>query len=177
MSFKKAGQGDNGITRLYTGRKISKGSDKIDLLGTLDEVNAWLGLLNREISKDLTKFIQQTQKRVIDICSHIASYTDKGSKYGFEEKYVVELEDMIAKLDSTLPKLTQFIVPDEKNANFHIARSIVRQAERKLVVLQNTSTESYSPFVLKYLNRLSDFLFVLSRYVTEKEITYKQSEY
>ena len=157
--------GDQGMTSLYDCSKISKSSELIDLIGDLDELNSFIGIVaNQELLPDV-------QVWIFDMSTIIAN---PKHQYIFDEnnEVVTALEKEIDRLTALMPKLTNFILP---TGNVHIIRSICRRCERKLVGLM----ESYPhipPNCVKFLNRMSDYFFTLARYDNlENEVIYKKS--
>lgn len=170
--------GDLGITSLYNGNRISKNSEYFEVLGNIDELNSHIGSYLPLYDEKLNNFMYEIQSRLMDIGSHIAtplknSSESKINRVKFEYLEIEKLESMIDELDSTLPKLTNFILPI---GNIHLSRTICRRAERSIINIVNNG--DCSDIVLKYMNRLSDFLFVLARYVNFnckiKETIYKK---
>lgn len=160
--------GDRGETSLFGGRRVSKSSQRIELLGNIDELNSILGIAKVYISNPYKNFIEREQSNLLRLGSDVA--TDLKEKEAFQAKIlritskdVETLESEIDIWDNTLPQLTTFILPgDNKPSAFiHHARSICRKCERCAVEL--SLDEEINEFVLKYLNRLSDWLFVLAR--------------
>jgi len=187
MSKKNAGTGDNGTTSLFDGTKVPKDSEVINALGDLDECNSLIGYametfdwLSSPVNSDQVKeVLSQIQKRLLDAGSHIATplTSSKASTYkiertSFPEEIVTNLENQIKSYDAILPKLTTFIIPGGKAAIFHVIRSVARRAERSITPL--VTHGDCSPTVSQYMNRLSDFFFVLSRLLSEKDLSYKK---
>eukprot|EP01129_Flabellula_baltica_P004606 TRINITY_DN1613_c0_g1_i1.p1 TRINITY_DN1613_c0_g1~~TRINITY_DN1613_c0_g1_i1.p1 ORF type:complete len:241 (-),score=37.03 TRINITY_DN1613_c0_g1_i1:45-713(-) len=180
--------GDKGTTSLYTGERRPKIDLTFDALGTTDELNAHLGLA-KEFCLDyhipLDEKIVEIQSRLLDVGSHIA--TPRASERASERKIhltafnpenVELLEDWIDEMDMELPPLTNFILPGggKASAQLHICRTVCRRAER--AVLQVKEENDICESVTKYLNRLSDFLFVSARYAclkeSQEEVIYKK---
>jgi cob(I)alamin adenosyltransferase len=158
-------KGDNGFTSLYDCSRISKSSDLIDLIGDLDELNSFIGLINsNEILPDI-------QIWIFDLSTIIAN---PKHKYLFDDDMAIItiIESEIDRLTALLPKLVNFILP---SGNVHVARAVSRRCERKLVAI----IEKYSHIpknCLIFLNRLSDYLFTLARFDNmNKEIIYRKS--
>lgn len=162
--------GDKGYTSLLGGTKISKNNLRIEAYGTIDELNSFIGLLGDHLSVDQSKFVNtlfrltEIQNNLFKIGSIVS--LDPNKNIGFELPSinltdVEKLENWIDEMDDKLPELKNFILPGGHVyvSTCHICRTICRRAERKCVV------ESVPDEVLIYLNRLSDYFFVLSRYV------------
>jgi len=150
-------RGDKGWTGLFgTNKRVSKGSKIISALGALDEANSYLGTID---SKKID--IDHIQKNLMKISSIIA-----GVREVFPEKETALLEKGIDKVVEKLPPLTHFILP---KGHIMFARAMVRRAEREVASLKNSSPE-----ILRYLNRLSDYLFVFSRTINEDKECFKR---
>lgn len=161
--------GDKGETSLLGGKRVSKDSLRVDSYGTVDELNSTLGVAEAFLEdRALKEIVKQIQNDLFNLGSEL-SLTDLKKKESFGlttdwGKRTKELEEIIDRLDKQLKELRNFILPGgDKAASFlHLARSISRRAERKIISL--SKKEKISPAILPYLNRLSDLLFVLSRY-------------
>ncbi len=171
MSFKiYTKTGDLGKTSLIGGTKVAKSHLRIDSYGTIDELNAHIGLVNDMIDDNETNaMLREIQDRLFTIGSSLACDPDKETLMkipDLEEKDIENLEREIDKMNEVLPEMKSFILPGGHItiSNIHIARCICRRAERICVQLQENGM-FVEPLVIKYLNRLSDYLFVLSRYI------------
>ena len=159
--------GDNGETQLLGGTKVSKDNLRLQCYGCVDELNAYIGhIYDHNIDEKTNQFILAIQNRLFDLGSNIA-YDQKNKAISLEkitQEDVERIESEIDRLDEVLPKLTNFILPSGHKATSlcHIARTVCRRAERNIVEL-NTN-EFVDPINIRFLNRLSDYLFVLSRY-------------
>ncbi len=161
--------GDNGTTALFGGKRVLKCDRLVEVYGSLDEVNSWIGLLIQlpHIGKD-KKLLIQSQHDVFLIGSTLAGW--KGDLSILPE-HVRHMETRIDEIEKEVPTLTHFILPGgtQEAAYVHIARSITRKVERQLVAYgtkkatkNKLSKEDISNMVM-YLNRLSDLLFVIAR--------------
>lgn len=160
--------GDNGETGLFGGKRVGKDHLRIDAYGTVDELNAFCGLAiteikNPEIINDLTAI----QNRLFVVGSDLATPEENKSKISIprtEEKFFIELENRIDYYSTKLEDLRNFILPGGSKgaALLHICRTVCRRAERLVVALEKK--EQLNHLIVVYLNRLSDFFFVLSRY-------------
>lgn len=167
--------GDLGKTSLFGGERVHKNDSRVEAYGTLDELNSWMGLLrdqeipNREPLNYDPEILKSIQETLFIIGSQLASdpETPPRSIPEFGQEEIEKLEMEIDKMESLLPALRHFILPGGHNSvSFvHITRNVCRRAERIVVSLLEIVKER--PLILMYLNRLSDFLFVLSRYWTE----------
>jgi|SRR3989338_500654 len=163
--------GDLGQTSLYGGKRVFKSDQRVASYGGIDELNTVLGMVLVNLSDEkIKKFLGQIQHDLFLIGSTLA-----GAKLDLVslEVRVGEMERLIDSLDKNLPELKNFILPGggEKGALVHFARSVARRAEREVVNL-NVS-ENVDKKILVYLNRLSDLLFIIARYINHEE---KQEE-
>jgi len=157
--------GDKGDTSLYGGTRVKKDHFRIQAYGTLDELNSYLGLavsINKtsELSRELTRI----QAEIFELGAELATPADKIKKnIGITEAHVGELELAIDRMQAALEPLKTFILPggSELAAILHIARTIARRAEREIITL--SKTDEVRDLVIQYVNRLSDYLFVVAR--------------
>ncbi len=173
--------GDKGTTALVGGRRVSKGDTKIESYGTVDELNSWIGLVrDQPINESRRDTLKEIQDRLFTIGADLASEPEQVRKKPIPsllEEDITLLENEMDKMDSELPPLRAFVLPGgHQSVSFaHIARTVCRRAER--LVIRLSEEEEVNPMVIKYLNRLSDYLFVLSRKMTQElgseEITWK----
>ncbi|MBI4931173.1 MAG: cob(I)yrinic acid a,c-diamide adenosyltransferase [Bacteroidetes bacterium] len=159
-------KGDKGETSLLGGTRVKKSHIRIESYGTVDELNSWLGLIrDQNISTDTKKFLIHVQDKLFTIGSHLASDPNKkGIKIPeIKEEDVIALEKEMDKMNEVLPEMKSFVLPGGHTivSYSHIARCVCRRAERCAVNL--ASAEQMEDIIIKYLNRLSDYLFVLSR--------------
>lgn len=171
MSFKiYTKTGDAGKTSLIGGTKVDKSHIRIDSYGTVDELNSYIGLVSDLISNHHSKnILKEIQDRLFTIGSSLACDPDKETKLkipDLKELDINLLEQEIDRMNETLPEMKNFILPGGHStvSTIHITRCVCRRAER-ICVEMNAQNLFIEALVLKYLNRLSDYLFVLSRYV------------
>lgn len=174
--------GDKGTTSLIGGTKVSKGHIRIESYGTVDELNSWLGLVSDQLKhRHSRKILKEIQDRLFTIGSSLACDPEKEPKMkipDLTETDIELLEKEIDKMNEKIPVMKSFILPGGHVAvsSSHIARCVCRRAERLCVTLQEQN-QFVDPLVIKYLNRLSDYLFVLARYIGHrlkiKEIPWK----
>jgi cob(I)alamin adenosyltransferase len=174
MSFKiYTKTGDLGKTSLIGGTKVAKSHIRIDSYGTVDELNSHIGLLIDQLTADDSKFIlREIQDRLFTIGSSLACDPDKETKLkipDLKETDIEMLEKQIDGMNEELPPMTHFILPGGAVAvsQAHICRCVCRRAERVCVAMQELEM-FVEPLVIKYLNRLSDYLFVLARYIAHQ---------
>ena len=161
-------KGDSGYTSLIDGDIVNKHNLSVDAYGTIDELNSFLGLLKDYIKDDKIKdILNKIQIKLFSIGSILASGKNKNisEKVKIEKKDVEYIELEIDRLNKDLPELKNFVIPGgHKTSSYsHVCRSICRRAERKISELNNKS--SVDSNILAYVNRLSDFFFVLSRFI------------
>jgi cob(I)alamin adenosyltransferase len=161
--------GDSGSTSLIGGTKVLKNNIRIESYGTIDELNSWIGVVSDHTSsEELRQLLKEVQDRLFTIGSSLACDPEKERKLlipDLHERDIELLEKEIDKMNELLPEMKSFILPGGSPAiSFvHVARCVCRRAERMCVALQEKEME-IEPLILKYLNRLSDFLFVIARF-------------
>ncbi len=160
--------GDTGETSLLGGKRVSKDDLRIEAYGTIDELNSFLGLLSDQTEcQPHRPFIRDIQNQLFIIGSLLAADQDKpGLKLPeFNNTMTVALEKDIDEMEKELPPLTNFILPGGHSANSiaHITRCVCRRSERRVVEMNKEIT--ISPEIIIFLNRLSDWLFIYSRYL------------
>ena len=175
--------GDDGTTSLVGGRRVSKNSPVIETIGDLDELNALIGVVYAyALPPGVDRYLQEIQKQLFTIGKIIATPADENpcsvepvpAKPGEEEeltrldRLLDEWESSIDLLTAQVPPLQQFILPGgtEAGAHLHLARTVARRAERRCTALIGTVREADS--VVRFMNRLSDVLFVLARFVNHR---------
>lgn len=157
--------GDDGTTRLGNGQQIEKNNPRVVAYGTVDELNAHIGaILSEDFPEEVRTILIPIQHMLFDVGGELC--IPGRSVIGEED--VVRLERDLDRLNEHLEPLAEFIIPGGARAaaQCHIARTVCRRAERDLVTL--SANETVSAPTLKYLNRLSDLLFVIARYVNRK---------
>jgi cob(I)alamin adenosyltransferase len=173
--------GDDGTTALGTGERRKKYDLRIAAYGTLDEVNATIGLARLVTAADavLDAILARIQNDLFDVeadlCMPSTGKEQKGKGPGGARLNVTDaqvewLEQQIDRLNADLAPLKSFILPGGRPAAayLHLARTVCRRAERMMVELNDKPGEEVTPAALKYVNRLSDFLFVAGRFVNDK---------
>ena len=159
--------GDDGTTGLIGGSRVKKYDSRLEAYGTVDELNASIGVLrSSELPGNVVDILNQIQNKLFNIGSLLAS-DDKGAAFtanlSITKKDIQILEDSIDEYQSHLPELTHFILPGGNfaSAQCHVARTVCRRAERR--ILEFAEHSKVQPEIIIYVNRLSDFFFVLSR--------------
>jgi cob(I)alamin adenosyltransferase len=165
--------GDKGKTSLIGGTKVPKSHLRIESYGTVDELNSFIGLLNDYVKDEhINILLKEIQDRLFTIGSSLACDPDKEPLMkipDLKEEDVLLLEKEIDKMNETLPVMKSFILPGGHVAvsTAHITRCVCRRAERICVNMQENNL-FVDALVIKYLNRLSDYLFVLARYIAHQ---------
>lgn len=160
-------KGDQGTTSLLGGTKVSKHHTRIEAYGSTDELNSFIGLLIEELPKhsDQKKILEAIQYKIFELGASLATELEKQHLYtpDLKEAHLHQLEQAIDKMQEALPTLSHFIMPGghPSIAAAHICRTVCRRAERQVAYLNES--EPVHPLILPYLNRLSDYLFVVSR--------------
>ncbi len=162
--------GDLGKTSLIGGTRVPKSHIRIESYGTVDELNSFIGLLSDLVhDKEIKNTLKEVQDRLFTVGSSLACDPEKEPALkipDLKEEDIIYLESLMDKMNQVLEPMKSFILPGGHQAisTAHIARCVCRRAERWCVNLQEEDL-FVEPLVIKYLNRLSDYLFVLSRYI------------
>jgi len=163
--------GDEGTTSLFGGKRVSKSELRIDTYGTVDELNSWIGVLrDQEVNQKRKDILIEIQDRLFTIGSILAT-EPKNTKVkipSLSESDVIYLEKGMDDMDALLPPMRFFVLPGGHASISwgHVARTVCRRAERLVIALHHL--EKVDPMVIKYLNRLSDYLFVLCRMMAQE---------
>ena len=168
--------GDHGETSLFTGQKVQKDDTRLEAYGTIDELISWIGMIKAyEIPEEQSHTLTKIQNDLFSICSQIAcdpidSKTKPLKLQQPDDGHIRFIENKIDRMNNKLPALTNFILPagDPQVASCHIARTICRRAERRIVTITK-NTKDTNNFIISFLNRLSDYLFVLARYTAHEK--------
>ena len=160
--------GDAGETALYGGTRVGKDAPRIEAIGTVDELNAYIGYAQTLIDDtDLSDLMAQIQNHLFAVGADLATLAThtKAADFRIPADFTAVMETAIDTLSEELPPLTNFILPGgcAAGAILHIARGICRRSERRVVQLANET--EVNPEIIRSLNRLSDLLFVLARTV------------
>jgi cob(I)alamin adenosyltransferase len=164
--------GDNGTTGLYGGKRVAKHSIRVEAYGTIDELNAYIGLiLAKQPDENIKKSLEKLNNLLFIAGSDAATPIDSDKKMKIDRinnDDILWLEHEIDGYTQQLPEIKYFILSGgtETAALLHIARTVCRRAERRLTEL--ASQENTGEFIVKFFNRLSDFLFTAARYVNYK---------
>ncbi|MBO9631007.1 MAG: cob(I)yrinic acid a,c-diamide adenosyltransferase [Shinella sp.] len=168
--------GDDGTTGLVAGPRRKKHDLRVESYGAVDETNSCIGLVRQHLADhpDLDRMIVRIQNDLFDLGADLAT-PETGKKLDYEPLRVVQsqvdrLELEIDTLNADLQPLRSFVLPGgtPAAAALHLARTVARRAERRIVALQESEGEAVSTAAVAYINRLSDFLFVAARFVNDK---------
>jgi cob(I)alamin adenosyltransferase len=164
--------GDSGETSLGDGRRVPKHALRVEAFGTVDEANAAVGLARLHATGDADEMLRRIQDDLFDLGADLCVPEKEGEAQRDErlritETQVARLEEEIDRMNAGLEPLESFVLPGgtEAAARLHLARTAVRRAER--LVTELGAQEPVNPLVLKYINRLSDHLFVLARVLND----------
>lgn len=158
--------GDKGTTSLVGGHRVAKDSERLEAYGTVDELNSWIGLVacSDHIDNNDKQLLQTIQNRLFDVGSALATEPESTwQPKPLGRGPIDELEAAIDRLDEKLPAHNRFILPGgaPDSSRCHIARCVARRAERRIISLNNGTPVDQD--IISYINRLSDYLFVLAR--------------
>lgn len=160
--------GDDGLTGLVGSERVSKTDARVVAYGDVDEVNSVLGLVRCECRSDnrLDSVLLELQQELFDLGSELATKTEYSGMWKAEARHVERLEKLCDEFGEGLPELQSFIIPGGERgaALLHLARTVSRRAERSLVELANREGKDFNWETVKYINRFSDLMFILSRY-------------
>lgn len=168
--------GDEGSTGLVGGTRVSKADERIDLYGDLDELNSRIGFslsFIGEIQKEEIDFLHTIQSAIFDLGSNLACEPENRQKFKLPQLtngLIEKIEAEIDRMDRELEPLKNFILPGgvPSAASVHLIRTCARSVERKLVHFQQVKNEDLPDHCLIFMNRLSDYFFVLARYLNKK---------
>lgn len=178
--------GDKGRTRIGGGQAVEKNDARIDAFGEVDHINSWCGLVEASLikdghSEDIRKDLRTIQQFLFD-CTSDLSIPNGHRDYKITGEHVTWLEERIDHYDPELPEIMYFIIPggSESASWLHILRTETRNVERKIVTFMQAEPEQVNPFVLKFINRLSDYFFVVARLMNTRQgiedVPYERSE-
>ncbi|MBS3995267.1 MAG: cob(I)yrinic acid a,c-diamide adenosyltransferase [Alkaliphilus sp.] len=157
--------GDKGVTSLYDSTRIDKDSTRVESYGTIDELNSFLGLArNYATEKELQDIIIRIQRELFDVAGELATKDRAKFSKKINEEHVQVLESIIDMYYKKEDVVDKFIIPGSNHisAYLHVARTVCRRAERRILTLSKTDT--INVFLMMYINRLSDLLYVLARH-------------
>lgn len=160
--------GDKGQTGLFSGKRLSKAHPRVEAYGTVDELNSFVGLLRDHVTDDSSREqLLQQQQHLFALGAALAD-DRPGEAYRVPDQAAHELEKSMDLMNEVLPQMTHFVLPGGAAAvsHAHVCRTVCRRAERRVVELADTV--DLDPSIVVYINRLSDWFFVLSRYLAHK---------
>ena len=163
--------GDKGKTSLYDGSRVDKDDLRVESYGTLDELNSYIGLCTNYAKDEDKEILRNIQIKLFAVSAELATREEGKYKTPITDDDVEYLEKIIDSYIEKIDKMDAFIVPGTSliSANLHIARTICRKAERRIISL--SKIENVNPALLKYINRLSDLIYAIARY-NESELIY-----
>lgn len=164
--------GDKGQTSLYDNTRIDKDSLRVECYGTIDELNSSLGLARNFVEdKDIIEIIYKIQRELFDVAGELATLDKNQFPEKISEEHVEFLEKTIDSYLAKIPRVDSFIIPGSSKASaaLHVSRTVCRRAERRIITLGRQ--EQVSPILIKYVNRLSDCIYTLGRYL-ETDLKY-----
>lgn len=178
------GTGDSGTTSLVGGQRISKFSSRLEAYGTVDEFSSFLGVVlsSATCPYELKRQLLDVQNRLFDVGCYLATAVENvsdSSCVGLDESYISRIEGWIDDLDAQTPKIRAFVLPGgcDLAAHCHVARTVCRRAERRILAL--AYEEYVDPIVIRFFNRLSDYLFIAARYLNHvngvEELVWKKN--
>ena len=155
--------GDKGLTSLGDGKRIKKNSLRVKAYGDIDELNSTLGVVTCFCSKPIRNILTVIQNDLFDLGADLCSTNEKKKTIFIDEKRTKFLENELDKINEKLPPLKSFVIPGgtKSSAFLHNARTVARRCERSILALKEK--ENINKEAIKYINRLSDFLFVAGR--------------
>ncbi len=163
--------GDRGRTSLIGGTRVPKNDVRLEAYGTVDELNSFIGMIRSfEIDDQSSQQLIKIQKRLFDVGAYLATDTnvaDLRDKMNYDDSVIEELEKEMDEMEEALPPLKYFVLPGGHPciSYCHISRTICRRAERR--ILEVGESLEVNAWVVRYVNRLSDYLFVLSRHLSK----------
>lgn len=179
------GTGDSGKTSLVGGTRVSKTCTRLESYGTLDELSSFLGVVASciDCTGKLRQQILDIQNKLFDIGSYLATAVEPGTSpqcAATKVSDIEEIESWIDELDADTPRIKAFVIPGGSPAasHCHVARTVCRRAER--IILRLAGEEYVDPLMIKWVNRLSDYLFIAARHLNHvsgvEEITWKRKK-
>ncbi len=162
--------GDDGTTGLQGGKRVSKFNPRIKAYGAVDEINSSIGIiLSDKIEGDIRKILEQIQNELFVVGSDLSNPELNDSRNRVTEEMINELENRIDELEKDLPPITNFILPGGHSTAslVHVTRAITRRAESQVIAL--SEKENININCIKYVNRLSDLLFVIARTINKRQ--------
>ncbi|MBK5910804.1 ATP:cob(I)alamin adenosyltransferase [Rhodothalassium salexigens] len=168
--------GDRGRTGLGMGARVSKADPRVEAYGTVDEANSAIGLLRTMLAgradrPQMDARLRAVQVDLFNVAADLSMPGEAGDDFRLTAAPMERIEAEMDAMNEALPRLANFILPtgqDMASAQAHVARTVVRRAERRLVTLMDAEPDAVNTELLRYLNRLADYLFVLARHLNDK---------
>lgn len=163
--------GDKGTTSLFDNKRVLKDHIRVESYGAVDELVSFLGLAKNYMNdKDIYDLIEEIQNKLFTVASNLATEDRDKVKYKIREDDIKYLEDNIDKYMNRIKDPRGFIVPGsgKESGYLHVSRTMARRTERRIISL--SSQDDIDPLLLKYVNRLSDLLYAIARYLEEDEV-------
>lgn len=159
-------QGDTGYTSLLNGERVLKSDDRIELIGIIDELNSFIGLAKADSNNKMKKELSTVQEDLITIMAALADLPN--DTYRINPERIIEMENEIDKLEKLFSRKSGFVLYGgcELSAKLDVARAYTRKAERNMVKINQTYLINEN--VMKYMNRLSDYLYIMARYQDDR---------
>ena len=164
-------KGDKGKTSLYDNKRVSKDDIRVESYGTIDELISFLGLAKNYMEdKDLYSILEGIQNKLFTVTTNLATEDKSKVEFFIKEEDIDYLEALVDDYMGRLNNPTGFIVPGsgKPSGYIHVCRTICRRGERRIITLAHVA--EVDPLLIKYVNRLSDTLYAIGRYLEEKEI-------
>lgn len=164
--------GDHGETSLYDGKRVKKDDIRVESYGTIDELNSTLGFARNFIDDDrIIEIIYKVQRELFDVAGELATLDRDKFPEKIENSHVDYLENIIDEYLAKIQEVNAFIIPgsNQASAALHVARTVCRRAERRMLTLSRE--ENINPILIKYINRLSDTIYTIARYL-ESDLKY-----
>lgn len=163
--------GDKGSTSLFDNVRVSKDDIRVESYGTVDELGTLMGLAKNYVEdSEMYNTLEDIQNKLFTVATNLATEDPSKVKFHINEEDILALEKIVDNYMGKLKNPTGFIVPGsgKKSAHLHVARTVCRRAERRIISLSGIA--EVDPLVIKYVNRLSDALYAMARFSEEKEI-------
>lgn len=166
--------GDKGETSLFDNKRVSKDDIRVESYGTIDELGSWIGLAKNYVEdREMYDNLQGIQNKLFTVASNLATEDQSKIKYKIVNEDILYLERIIDYYMGKLDKAKGFIVTgsNKESAYLHVARTVCRRAERRIISLQRSV--EIDPLLIKYINRLSDLLYSMARFLEDTQIGVK----
>ena len=166
--------GDKGETSLFDSKRVSKDDIRVESYGTIDELGSWIGLTKNYVDDvDIYNILQNIQNKLFTVASNLATEDQTKIKHHIVDEDIGDLEKIVDYYMGQLNDPKGFIVTgsSKKSAYLHVARTVCRRGERRIISLSKIT--DINPLVIKYVNRLSDTLYAIARFLEDEQIQVK----